>query len=175
MNGPPEKAFASGGRFTRPEDSEMWDAMHVDYHYPDERIVSFTCRQWPGSKTDVDNVFYGQNGTAYIYAFNRGSRIVDQDGKELFSMPGNLGAAYKQEHKDLVDSINGGKPIVELMQTANSSMMAVMGRMSAYTGQEVSWDFVTEQSKLDTFKHNLTMDSSIESEGFAVPGTTQLT
>ena len=56
MGSPPESAFASGGRFHRPEDSQMWDAMSVDYTYPGDRVVSFKYRTWPNCKTDNCNV-----------------------------------------------------------------------------------------------------------------------
>jgi hypothetical protein len=94
-------------------------------------------------------VVYGSKGVAYLRAFDAGTQIYDHSGKELFSIKGNLGAAYRQEHKELVESINAGKPIVELRQTAESSMMAVMGREAAYSGQIATWDFMTTKSKLD--------------------------
>ena len=173
--GNPENCLAMGGEFTRPEDSEMWDNMSVDYFYPGDKLVSFRCRQVPGSSPDANNVIYGSEGIAYIKAINGGSRIVDRKGNELYSARGNIGAAYRQEHKDLVDSIVAGKPIVELQQTADSSLTAAMGRESAYSGKKVSWEFMTRDSKQDTFKHDLTMDSSIESPGPAVPGKYELT
>ena len=50
-----------------------------------------------------------------------------------------------------------------------------MGRESAYSGKNVSWEFMTKQSKQDMFKHGLKIDDSIESPGPAVPGLYQLT
>ena len=134
MDGPPESAYGSGGRFTRPEDSEMWDNMAVDYTYPGNRQVSFMCRQIPDTKSNNSNVVYGTKGIATIYGGNRGAEITDRQGKEIWSMKGNIGAAYQQEHKDLVDSIRAGKPIVELIETANSSMTAVLGRSGGLHG-----------------------------------------
>lgn len=55
-------------------------------------------------------------------------------------MKGSIADAYRQEHKDLIDSIRAGTPIVELRQTADSSLVAIMGRMAAYTGQEITWE-----------------------------------
>lgn len=173
--GNPEKAYAMGGNFTRPDDSEMWDGMSVDYTYPGDKLISFRCRQVPSTSADVDNVIYGTDGIAYIKAINGGSRIVNRKGDELYVSRGNIGAAYRQEHKDLIDSITSGKPIVELMQTADSSLTAAMGRMSAYSGRSVSWEFMTEDSKLDTFKHDIAMSQAIESPGPAVPGRWKLT
>ena len=174
MGSNPESAYGSGGRFTRPEDSEMWDNMQIDYVYPGKRVCSFMCRQIPRTKGDNGNYIYGTEGTCYIAAMSGGSKIYDRKGKEIWSMKGSIADAYRREHKDLVDSIRGGKPIVELKQTADSSLTAVMGRLAAYTGQLVTWDFVTKKSKLDLFPKNLTMDSKLPEPEYAVPGTTKL-
>jgi predicted dehydrogenase len=174
MGGPPIAAYGSGGRFTRPSDSEMWDNVSLDYEYPGGRLLSFMCRQIPGTQGDNGNVIYGTKATMHIAAMSGGSKIVDHDGKVVWSMQGSIDAAYRQEHKDLVDSIVAGKPIVELKETADSSLTAVMGRMAAYTGQRVTWDFVTTQSKLDLFPKGLTIDGTLPVPAFAVPGQTKL-
>jgi len=174
MNANPVSAYASGGRFTRPEDSEMWDSMAVDYDYPDGRTVSFMCRQIPGSQGANDNVIYGTEGTCRIGAINAGSQIFDRKGSKVWEMGGKISDAYKQEHKDLVDSIRAGKPIVELKQTADSSMVAVLGRVAAYTGKRVTWDYMTKESTLSLFPAELDWNGSMEPRGFAVPGRTKL-
>jgi len=56
---------------------------------------------------------------------------------------------YVQEHVDLVASIKAGKPLNEGRQVAESCLTAIMGRMSAYTGRALSWDWVMNASKLD--------------------------
>jgi myo-inositol 2-dehydrogenase / D-chiro-inositol 1-dehydrogenase len=174
MGSTPVAAFGSGGRFTRPDDSELWDSFSINYEYPGDRIVSFMCRQIPGAATDVSNVVYGSQGECHIGAANAGSRIFDRAGKEVWEMKGSIADAYKQEHKDLVDSIRAGKPIVELRQMADSSLVAVMGRMAAYTGQKVSWKFASEESELDLFPKDLTWTSSLPQQAPAVPGKTKL-
>lgn len=176
MQGPPENAYGSGGRFTRPEGSEMWDNVEVDYVYPGNRLVSFMCRQIPGTKADNSNTIYCSGGHCTILGGSRkkGAAIYDRDGKELWSMDGDISAAYKQEHKDLVDSIRAGKPIVELKATAESSMTAVLGRMAAYTGELVTWDFATNESKLDLFPSDFDINGSRPEPAFAVPGKTKL-
>ncbi len=174
MQGPPESAYGGGGRFTRPQDSEMWDNVSVDYTYPGNRQVSFMCRQIPGSAGDNSNVIYGTTGTATIYGSNRGASLFDRQGKELWSMKGDISSAYKQEHKDLVDSIRAGQPIVELKETADSSMTAVLGRVAAYTGQNVTWDFLVNQSELDLFPEQIDPSGSRPEPKFAIPGKTKL-
>ena len=89
-------------------------------------------------------------------------------------MEGDIASAYKQEHKDLIDSIRAGKPIVELKATAESSMTAVLGRMAAYTGQLVTWDFATNESTLDLFPKDFDIKGSRPEPAFAIPGETKL-
>lgn len=174
MGGPPESVYGSGGRFTRPEGSEMWDNVVVDYIYPGNRMVSFMCRQIPNTKSDVSNTIYGTKGICTILGGNSGAKIVDRDGNETWSMKGDISSAYKQEHKDLIDSIRAGKPIVELKATAESSMTAVLGRMAAYTGEVVTWDFATNESTLDLFPKDFDYQGTRPEPEFAIPGRTKL-
>jgi myo-inositol 2-dehydrogenase/D-chiro-inositol 1-dehydrogenase len=174
MDAHPLVAFGGGGRFTRPAGSELWDAMSIDYEYPGDRVVSFMCRQVPGARAEVGNVVYGSKGQCHIGAANAGSRIVDREGRTVWEMAGSISDAYRQEHRDLVDSIRAGKPIVELAQLADSSLAAVMGRLAAYTGQRVDWDFAASTSTLDLFRPDLTWESSLPPPEHAIPGRTKL-
>jgi hypothetical protein len=167
-------AFAQGGRFTRPADSEMWDSVSVDYEYSDNRRVSFMCRQIPGAAADVSNIVFGTKGICRIGASNAGSSIVDRTGKTVWEQSGSISDAYKQEHKDLVDSIRAGKPIVELRETADSSLTAVLGRVAAYTGQRVTWDFLANKSELDLFPKELSWGGTLPAPQAAIPGKTKL-
>ena len=99
---------------------------------------------------------------------------MDRSGNVVWEMKGSIADADKQEHKDLIDSIRAGKPIVELRQMADSSLVGVLGRFAAYTGQKVTWKFVAEESQFDLFPKDLTWQSSLPSPGFAVPGKTKL-
>ncbi len=174
MGSPPESAYGSGGQFTRPEGSEMWDSMSLDYVYPGNRVVSFMCRQIPNTQSDNGSVIYGTEANMHIESASGGSRMVDRKGKEIWSAAGSIRDAYKQEHKDLIDSIRAGKPIVELKETADSSLTAVLGRLAAYTGQKVTWDFVTDKSTLDLFPKDMGLEGVPPSDGCAIPGKTKL-
>ena len=72
------------------------------------------------------------------------------------------------------DSIRNGEPIVELKATADSSMTAALGRMAAYTGQKVAWDFATQESKLDLFPKDFDINGPRPEPEFAIPGKTKL-
>src|SRR6202011_1150176 len=46
---------------------------------------------------------------------------------------------YQKEHDVLVNCIRTGQRINNLRYTAQSTLTAIMGRMSAYTGRAVTW------------------------------------
>ena len=47
---------------------------------------------------------------------------------------------YQTEHDELFASIRNGKPINNGEYMARSTLLAIMGRMAAYTGQEITWE-----------------------------------
>ncbi len=61
---------------------------------------------------------------------------------------------YVQEHIDLLEHITSHKQINELKQVAESTLTAIMGRDSAYSGKELTWEKILN-SKNDTFPTNL--------------------
>ncbi|MBT6767571.1 MAG: gfo/Idh/MocA family oxidoreductase, partial [Opitutales bacterium] len=54
-----------------------------------------------------------------------------------------------QEYKDTLDAIRSGNTINEGKRIAQSTMTAILGRMAAYTGRNISWDWAMNASKLD--------------------------
>jgi myo-inositol 2-dehydrogenase / D-chiro-inositol 1-dehydrogenase len=47
---------------------------------------------------------------------------------------------YQTEHDELFASIRNGRPINDGESMARSSMLGVLGRMVAYTGQTITWE-----------------------------------
>lgn len=171
MGGPPSMAFGSGGQRARPADSEIYDCMSVDYEYPNGATLSFMCRQQAG-KNEVKNRIVGTKGEARIMPFGV-STITTHGGEKLLRTRYEPNS-YVQEHADLIASIRSGQPIVEAEEMAASSLTAVMGRLAAYTGSQVTWDFVSKESKLDLMPPDLTLESNLVTAGVARPGNTKL-
>jgi hypothetical protein len=65
------------------------------------------------------------------------------------------GGPYVQEHRDLIKSIRAGEPLNEARNVAESTLVAIMSRISAYTGQIVKWSDLTRNS--DSQWYNLTL------------------
>jgi hypothetical protein len=95
-------------------------------------------------------------------------------GKDEFKFRREKDAAgpYQQEHKDLIASIRAGEPLNEAQRIAETTLTAIMGRMSAYTGKEVTWEQAMN-SKLNLFPEHLEM-GPIATPAVPVPGKEQL-
>ena len=87
--------------------------------------------------------------------------------------PDEDNAPYVQEHTDLIESIRKGEPINELKNVAESTLTAILGRMSAYTGKAVSWEQALN-SKLETMPQHLAQNMKLEAAPLPVPGKTPL-
>jgi myo-inositol 2-dehydrogenase / D-chiro-inositol 1-dehydrogenase len=129
------------------------------------------CRQISNCKSEVGEYMVGTKGTCHTsdrhtYLIN-GQPLFSR--KELKEQPD----PYVQEHTDLIESIRSGKPLNELKRVAESTLTAIMGRMSAYTGKEVTWDKALN-SKEDLMPRDLTMESAPPAEQLALPGKTPL-
>jgi hypothetical protein len=69
-----------------------------------------------------------------------GSTSIKAGGDGDWKFKGDNGNPYVDEHKDLYAAIDNGTRINEARQVAESTLTAIMGRMSAYTGKEVTWE-----------------------------------
>jgi predicted dehydrogenase len=126
MNAHPIRVFAMGGRAWKPAEEkygDIFDHFACDYEYENGVHMTSFCRHW---EKCAEGVFENVVGTKGL------SKCTD------------LGEAgenpYVQEHIDLVKSIRGeGEYLNEGVQVAESTMTAIMGRMSAYTGQVQVW------------------------------------
>jgi myo-inositol 2-dehydrogenase / D-chiro-inositol 1-dehydrogenase len=164
----PVAAHGMGGRQVRtgPEYGHIFDHFSIDYEYPGGVRVHSQCRQIQGCEGDVSEALVGEKGTCQVdkYAI-AGAQAWKFDGKDS--------APYVQEHTDFIASLRAGKPLNELKNVAESTMTAIMGRMSAYTGLAVSWDEALN-SKESLMPEALRF-GPMEVPPVAMPGRTKLT
>lgn len=134
----PDKAVGFGSRQRRPT-GDQYDNFAVDFAYDDGRHILSMCRQINGCANAVNEVMHGTKGRAFTSQGGTSS-IADLDGNTIVSYDDHETSPYVQEHKDLITCIRQNIPFNEAEETANSVMTAIMGRVSAYTGKEVTWD-----------------------------------
>ncbi len=141
----PVKAVAFGARQRRVT-GDQYDMFSVDFEYENGMHVHSMCRQINGCANNVSEYLRGTEG--YTNARNK---IYHQDGsvKWEYNYPkdeqgdptGQVKISpYDQEHIDLVTAIRTNRPYVEAETAAVSTLAAIMGRISAYTGKEISWE-----------------------------------
>ena len=78
------------------------------------------------------------------------------------------------EHRDLQTAIVSGKTVNEGVRVAETTLTAIMGRMSAYTGKEVTWEQALASTESLVPEH-FAFGMHIEVPPVAVPGVTKLT
>ncbi|MFI5378863.1 MAG: Gfo/Idh/MocA family protein [Tepidisphaerales bacterium] len=134
LGGPPLSCVGTGGRqvHTDPAFGNMFDHFAVDYVYANQVPVASMCRQIDGTYNDLGEWFYGTRGQADISQ----ARIrIDGGPNWQYRDPPN--DPWKQIHADLIASVRAGNPINDGKEVALSHLTAIMGRMSAYSGQQV--------------------------------------
>jgi len=134
IGSPPVAAVGFGGRARR-KTGNQYDFFSIDYEYPDGVHLHSMCRQVNGCWRKVGEYLVGEKGWT-----NCSGRV--QVGEESLNLekPKMHRSPYVQEHIDLLRSIIEGKPINEAQNVAEATMTAIMGRISAYTGQRVTWE-----------------------------------
>src|SRR5262249_29048639 len=171
----PSRCVGMGSRISRPqgkpeEVGNIFDNFAIDYEYEGGVHMLSMCRQIPNTVTDISESIAGSKGFCQVNAYS----MRDLKGQQLWKFGKGDNSPYVQEHTDLIESIRKSAPINELKNVNESSLTAVMGRMSAYTGKAVTWDAALN-SKDDTFPKELTWDASLPTAPVAIPGKTPLT
>jgi len=131
---PPVKATGMGAHARR-RTGDQYDFFSIDYEYGDGVHLHTTIRQLNGCANERQEIFVGTKGSA-----NLDGMIYDLAGKQIWKYDGPVNDALVQEHIDWVTSIRAEKPINTAKETALATLMAIMGRDSAYTGKAITWD-----------------------------------
>jgi myo-inositol 2-dehydrogenase / D-chiro-inositol 1-dehydrogenase len=149
--GPPVKFLGMGGRQTRGNiPGNIWDHFAVEMEYASGARVMSMCRHTPKSSDRIAERVVGTRGVADT----KGAEATIK-GAKPFTFSGPTPNPMVEEHKNLIASIRKNEPLNEGEQVAISTLTAIGGRMSAYTGREISWNWLMNGSKLDIFPKNL--------------------
>jgi predicted dehydrogenase len=163
---PPLKAVAVGGRQIPNHSGNIYDHFEVNYEYPDDVRAFLGCRQQTGCYSENNDYLMGTKGVGTIVR-----RPAIRGGTD-WQYRGPANNMYQTEHDELFASIRSGKPINDGVWMAHSTLMAIMGRMAAYTGQEITWDMaLNSEEKL--VPEPLTWDMPLEIRPMAMPGRTR--
>jgi len=145
----PVKAVGMGSRLRRVTGNQF-DNFSIDFTFESGIHFHSMCRQINGCANNVSERIQGSKGSAYLfqgqdnYIKDIAENVIwkyeyplDDTGKPS---KGKMKDPYVQEHIDLVTAIRTNQPINEAENTATSTMVAIMGRISAYTGKETTYE-----------------------------------
>jgi predicted dehydrogenase len=173
IKSPPVAALGMGFR-TRTDETRsreggkyhnIYDFFAVDYEYPEGVHVLSMARHISGCDGGVGEWLVGTKGKSQPNAYTVNGKRVLKRGRE-----GR--ASQIQEHTDLIASIRAGKPINELKNVADSTLAAIMGRMSAYTGKRVTWKAAVDSKEAlaPVALEKLAWDMKLPEPPLPVPG-----
>lgn len=134
----PVRVTSSGGRIQRTDAKygNIYDHFNTVYEWANGVKGFSSCRQWGNSSTDVSDHVFGTKGTAHIQSHT----INYRDGETWRWQEEGPDDMYQNEHNALFSAIRKGEVINNGEYMCNSTMMAIIARMSAYTGQTLTWD-----------------------------------
>ncbi len=166
----PVSAMGMGGREVRtgPEYGNIFDHFAVEYEYPNGVRVLSMSRQMTGCTNRVSENIVGSKGLVYT---DGGDGYIK--GQNAYKYKGDSPNPYEREHADLIESIRRGNPLNEGRRVAESTLTGIMGRMSAYTGRALKWDWVMNASKLDLSPEKYEL-GGLTVRPVAIPGKTEL-
>jgi predicted dehydrogenase len=132
---PPLRCWGTGGRQVRTAAryGNIFDHFAVVYEYPGDIRGYHACRHWPNTDSRVRDYVLGDKGHCDVF----GNRIT---GPRAWRYSGPKADMYQAEQNALFASIRAGQPIHDGQLMCGSTMLAIMGRMAAYTGKTITWE-----------------------------------
>jgi predicted dehydrogenase len=134
----PLKAHGLGGRSTLRGEiyGSVFDHHSVIYEFPSGvRLYAF-CRTIENCYNEVSSILLGSKGRANILQ----TRI---EGANAWQYQGPRANPYDLEHVGLFKAIRAGTPVNNGDYMIRSTLMALMGQFSCYTGKEVTWEQIS--------------------------------
>ncbi|HAO50565.1 MAG TPA: gfo/Idh/MocA family oxidoreductase [Runella sp.] len=135
----PVSAVGTGGRQVRvdPLYGHIFDHFAITYDYPNGAKGFHFSRQQENCERSYLVETFGTKGRAMANCSRPTHKI---EGANPWEYSGAQNDMYQTEHNELFASIRNSKPINNGEWMANSTMLAIMGRMAAYTGKKITWD-----------------------------------
>jgi myo-inositol 2-dehydrogenase/D-chiro-inositol 1-dehydrogenase len=169
----PLKAIGTGGRKVISHFGNTWDNYQVTYTYPkDIRVNLFATqfgeRNWFG----VSERVFGSEGVAEL-PYAGPMRIVGKNARTLpdeklaetgsqsgsFAVNGalsnNLADADREKERSFIESIVSGKFHNQVAAGVETARSAMLGRMAARQGREVTWDELLSHGEEYTMDINM--------------------
>ena len=162
----PISCHSSGGRQIRTgaEYGHIYDHFNSVYEYAGGVKLYAGTRHWPGCQGATLSLTIGSQGRCDMMKYGiSGTNPWQWDGKRT--------VMHQLEHDAMYRALRKGEVINNGHYMANSTMMAIIARMSAYTGKVLSWEQAMN-SKEDLTPPSYDWDTPMPEPAVAMPGVT---
>ena len=135
----PIRATGTGGRQSRVEEiyGNIYDHFAIEYEYENGAKGIHFSRQQKGCSNSNKVDIFGTQGNAIV---DIGRGVHEVNNSNAWKYEGEKNNPYETQHEELFASIRAGKPMNEGELMANSTMLAILGRMVGYSGQTLTWE-----------------------------------
>ena len=164
---PPASCVGVGGRAVPANGGNIFDHFDINYVWPNGYRVFLVNRQSTGCYNGTLDYVMGTDGTLLLGGGP--ARIESPDGKVKWQFQGEAYDMYQREHDVLFNSIRAGKPKNDDLNLATSTLLAIMGRQAAYSGQQLTWE-QSLNSELSLMPKPLDWTGKHEPHPLAQPG-----
>lgn len=165
---PPISCVATGGRQIPAHGGDIYDHFSVNYLYANGRRAFVSNRQIPNCYNEVGDYIMGTKGICTI-GREPMPRIT---GAVNWTFAGERNDMYQAELDALFAAIRRGQPINDGKWMTTSTMLAMMGRMAAYTGQQITWEQAMN-SQESLVPERLDWNGSLPTRPVPQPGVTK--
>ncbi len=170
----PVAAVANGGRAYRTDAGNVYDHYDITYEYPGGIFCHLGERQYNGCHTEVIDRIFCEKGTAVA---PNTPMVLGPDGKKREWMyrakPGVEQNMYQVCHNEFFAALRKGQIINTGEYMANSTMLGLLGREAAHTGQRITWEQMWAANQ-DLAPDTLKMDDNFPVAPVPVPGVHKL-
>ena len=164
---PPEACIATGGRQIPSLGGNIFDHFHASYDWGKGLVCHLGSRQIKGCHNEVIDLIHGDKGTLTI---GKGSAPFI-DGAKRWRWRGEEKNMYDLEHEALFTAIRDGKVINDGPRMMHSTLVGILGREAAYTGQRITWQQMLD-SKQDLAPDTLAWGDAFTPSPLPQPGVT---
>jgi len=167
-NATPTSVTATGGRQSRPWNAfgNVFDHFAVEYAYRDGFRAFHFGRQQNGTTPRNTIEVMGTKGHAEVSI----GRKYEIHGDQPWKNTEPLNNMYQTQHNELFRAIREEKPLIDDFM-AKSTLLAIWGRESAYSGRTISYEEITHSKEtLGPPAEDYHWDMAVDKRPIARPG-----
>ncbi|MBD1428558.1 Gfo/Idh/MocA family protein [Sphingobacterium litopenaei] len=165
----PKSVFATGGRQTWKWDAigNGFDHFAVEYDYGNGVKGVHFGRQQSGTDSRNSVEVLGSKGNVEVNLMSS----YKIHGEKPYEFSGNSNNMYQTQHDELLAAVRSGNVINDGDHMVNSTLLAIWGKISAYTGKRITYEqIMSSKEVLSPLSKDFSWDMPADNMEIARPG-----